>query len=310
MSIKDFFNKVSNSDKIYYAEEISNMSPKDFRQNEPAINYQMNNLGIPREHELANSDEVYVKSYTRDDGTKVRAYYRSRPGHGVMKTADDTHNRLFKGGVNYNIYLNENRMTDYEQHQYNLYTGKIGEQFPIAHDNLMNALHDFENAKKDPNATIINNSAELKDPNINYAMSRAQIPQNSKGVLYNANSKASKQLETSPAINDFIAKNKQALKAGTIGNDPVINFKLIIWEHPEYIWENIDNFAGIQHATLVNPHIDKNGYFNTIILDYYDFTKRRGFNPFNIPNNWGNALQDRGVLDNYFNMYYIHKKVE
>ncbi len=309
MSIKDFFNKVSNSDKIYYAEEIGNMSPKDFRQNEPAINYQMNNLGIPREHELANSDEVYVKSYTRDDGTKVRAYYRSRPGHGVMQTADDTHNRLFKGGVNYNIYLNENRMTDYEQLQYNLYTGKIGEQFPIAHDNLMNALHDFENAKKDPNATIINNRAELKDPNINYAMSRAQIPQNSKGIIYNANSNASKQLETSPAINDFIAKNKQTLKAGTIGNDTVVHFKTP--QTPQVgFFANTDNYIGIQHATLVNPHIDNNGYFNTIILDYYDFTKRKGLNPFNIPNNWGADLQDRGLLDNYFNMYYIHKKVE
>ena len=41
-----------------------------------AINYQMANLGIPRESELSgNSDVVYVHAYTRDDGTEVKAHY-------------------------------------------------------------------------------------------------------------------------------------------------------------------------------------------------------------------------------------------
>ena len=37
-------------------------------------------LGIPKEKELQTSDNVvYVHSYTRDDGTEVRAHWRSKP---------------------------------------------------------------------------------------------------------------------------------------------------------------------------------------------------------------------------------------
>lgn len=39
MSLKDFFNKVSGTDKIYYAEEIGCMNPDEFQLNEPAIDY-------------------------------------------------------------------------------------------------------------------------------------------------------------------------------------------------------------------------------------------------------------------------------
>ena len=44
------------------------MTNKEFMSNEKAINYQMANLGIPRESELAsNSDLVYVHAYTREN---------------------------------------------------------------------------------------------------------------------------------------------------------------------------------------------------------------------------------------------------
>ena len=52
------------------------MSVDEFMENEKAIDYQMANLGIPRESELTgNPDVVYVHAYTRDDGTEVRAHY-------------------------------------------------------------------------------------------------------------------------------------------------------------------------------------------------------------------------------------------
>ena len=56
------------------------MSAEEFMTNEKAIDYQMENLGIPRESDLSgNPDVVYVHAYTRDDGTEVRAHYRSKP---------------------------------------------------------------------------------------------------------------------------------------------------------------------------------------------------------------------------------------
>ena len=79
-NLKNFFNTISNNNKIYTAEDIGKMSAEEFMTNEKAIDYQMENLGIPRESDLSgNPDVVYVHAYTRDDGTEVRAHYRSKP---------------------------------------------------------------------------------------------------------------------------------------------------------------------------------------------------------------------------------------
>lgn len=51
--LKDFFNKVSNNNRIYTAEDIGEMSGSEFSQNEKAIDYQMGNLGIPRRNDLS-----------------------------------------------------------------------------------------------------------------------------------------------------------------------------------------------------------------------------------------------------------------
>ena len=40
MALKDFFNKISNSDRIYTAEDIGRMDSEEFIANEPAIDYQ------------------------------------------------------------------------------------------------------------------------------------------------------------------------------------------------------------------------------------------------------------------------------
>lgn len=80
LNLKNFFNTISNNNKIYTAEDIGKMSAEEFMTNEKAIDYQMENLGIPRESDLSgNPDVVYVHAYTRDDGTEVRAHYRSKP---------------------------------------------------------------------------------------------------------------------------------------------------------------------------------------------------------------------------------------
>lgn len=64
------------------------MSGDEFSQNEKAIDYQMENLGIPRRNDLVNnSDVVYVNSYTREDGTKVKAHYRSKSGGSITGAA-------------------------------------------------------------------------------------------------------------------------------------------------------------------------------------------------------------------------------
>lgn len=78
-NLRNFVNAITNDNRLYTAEDIGNMTSKEFVSNEKAIGYQMENLGIPRQSDLTNnSDVVYVKAYTREDGTKVKAHYRSK----------------------------------------------------------------------------------------------------------------------------------------------------------------------------------------------------------------------------------------
>lgn len=77
-----YTNPVNGSRQIFSKENIESMSTEDYTKNEKAINAQLNSIGIPSDEELQTASKsgggtVYVKSYTRSDGTKVQGYYRS-----------------------------------------------------------------------------------------------------------------------------------------------------------------------------------------------------------------------------------------
>ena len=74
-NLKDFFNKISNNNRIFTAEDIGEMSGNEYQQNEKAIFHQLKNLGIPRQNQLnGNPDVIYVHAYTKADGTQVKAH--------------------------------------------------------------------------------------------------------------------------------------------------------------------------------------------------------------------------------------------
>ena len=67
--------------ELFSRELISQMSGDEYTANEPAIMAQLQAIGIPTDSELETASlrggTVYVKPYTRSDGTEVRGYYRS-----------------------------------------------------------------------------------------------------------------------------------------------------------------------------------------------------------------------------------------
>ena len=78
-----FVNPQSGDDRIFTREDLRNMKRNEYDENEAAIMAQLNTIGIPTNGELAEAEArngvVYVRPYTRDDGTEVRGYYRSLP---------------------------------------------------------------------------------------------------------------------------------------------------------------------------------------------------------------------------------------
>ena len=80
MKYKNYRNSYTNEDKIYSRKNIADMSVREAFSKKNEIMAQHNSIGIPSEGELKNSpDVVWVEVYTRDDGTKVRGYWRSKP---------------------------------------------------------------------------------------------------------------------------------------------------------------------------------------------------------------------------------------
>lgn len=77
---KNYFNAISGNERIFSREDIADMTNEEYKNNEKAINYQLTNIGVPTNKELMSSENVvYVKAYTKDDGTHVKVHYRSKP---------------------------------------------------------------------------------------------------------------------------------------------------------------------------------------------------------------------------------------
>jgi len=76
-----YVNPVTGSGKIYTREDIAAMSTKEYAAVEDEINSQMNAIGVPTKKEMETASQkggiIYVKAYTRQDGTEVKGYYRS-----------------------------------------------------------------------------------------------------------------------------------------------------------------------------------------------------------------------------------------
>lgn len=80
--LSGYVNKKTGDNKIFTQEEIDAMTPDEQEKNKEAIFYQKQTIGVPSKEQadraVSKGEMVYVSSYTRADGTKVKSYYRSR----------------------------------------------------------------------------------------------------------------------------------------------------------------------------------------------------------------------------------------
>lgn len=84
LNILDYVRNLEHEQTVFTKELLRNLSDEDMNNNLSILTSQQQKIGIPYEEELLNAlagttGDVYVKSYTRADGTKVNAYKRSRP---------------------------------------------------------------------------------------------------------------------------------------------------------------------------------------------------------------------------------------
>ena len=329
-SLRNFINAITNDNRLYTAEDIGEMTNREFLDNEKAIDYQLENLGIPRRGDLAgNPDVVYVHSYTRDDGTEVRAHYRSKPdgvgsnnyehsGTSTGAAAGIEQPTLLEGGITYNNYPLQSRVTidDYPQmiedslfglvnkgildFGINFVGEKINQNDAVNLWNIaskgvtQNSTEDYINR----NGKFYNNIGEIvKD----FPQYKEQIKEKVKkqfkkddvpAIVFHENSSVAKAISKSAELNDFIYKNVSALKSGE-----EVSGSLGFTSD-----SNLHNAFGkvdVLSAKLQGKYIE------FILLDTYDFNPNE--------KNWkvqmGYSAQKAGLLNPYFTIVKVKYKI-
>ena len=83
MRFKNYRNSHSNDNRIYSKQEMLDLSIRELKDRADEFVAQYKVLGLPEEKELIGSENVvHVDAYTREDGTEVKAHWRSKPGEG------------------------------------------------------------------------------------------------------------------------------------------------------------------------------------------------------------------------------------
>jgi len=318
-NLKIFFNKVSNNNRIYTAEDIGEMSGSEFSQNEKAIDYQMGNLGIPRRNDLnGNSDVVFVQAYTRADGTEVKAHYRAKNGKAMTgATTNLEQPTMLEGGITYNDYpISENAsIGDYFQHHIDSKNGILNKNFLNFVINkggyslnqndavaLWNMASDstgiYNNDYINKNGVLYDDADSLSDE---YNPYKAKIKEKVKsqfgdvnvpGVVLHENSNVANAISNSPEMGNFIRNNYADLKSG----------KEISGSFRFGGFTNLHNAFGSVDVLSAKTQGD---YVDITILDTYDFNK-------DDPNplvKMGRRAQETGKLNPYFTIVKCRYKL-
>ena len=328
-NLKNFFNTISNNNKIYTAEDIGKMSAEEFMTNEKAIDYQMENLGIPRESDLSgNPDVVYVHAYTRDDGTEVRAHYRSKPDgvggnnyeHSGTSTgaAEDIEPTLkLDGGITYNNYpINKNAgIRNYFERNINSTDGLLNEiglslginllGYPLNQNDAValwnmasdsTGIYNHDYIRK--NGTLYNDVDSLTSE---YAPYKTKIKNKIKsqfgdvnvpGVVLHENSNVSNVIAHSEELESFIRNNYADLKSG----------KEVSGSFRFNGFTNLHNAFG--SVDVLSAKVRGN-YVDVTLLDTYDFNK----NDSNLLVKMGRQAQETGKLNPYFTIVRCRYKM-
>lgn len=293
--LKDFFNKITGSDRIYTREDLGEMSPTEYSSLEEAVNYQLKETGIPTNSDMALSEDViYVKGYTRSDGTKVKAHYRSKHGSlrntveavtGAASNLDEFTSDI-KGAKELNPFVNVNNIVNKDRPD----TKNLANIF----------LKHPENIQDNGEYAYIQKGFAQ---NVNKAFNltgNKKIDDNWEGVVFNENSSLAKNVSSSKELQNQVMAQYDH-KTGKFNSDKIgVNFT-----------KDSNLHLSIGHGTILNPKVDSNGYFTGILYDKYDFDLIYKNYDFNVMANdvfW--ALQSTPYGKNYYTLTPIRFKIE
>ena len=319
MKYKNYRNSKTNDNRIYTTEDIKNMSMGEIFRRKEEILAQNRVIGVPSESELrSSSNVVYVHEYTREDGTHVRAHWRSKRGDGTAEIKQDR--GITTGGAskidrtkeevlisklpkNNDEFFDKERnkpvsklMRINSEYNYNRPDAKLFMDIALAGPDGVPSTQDYQISTRN-----------VKDVNEKYNLTgNKEIPKNYKGFEFSKDSPTAVRLNNSEELKREIFNKEKNYNSetGKFKSDKLeIEFKQD---------KNLQYSFG--HMTILNPKIE-DGYVKGTAYDKYDFEAMYGKNFKDVPketrdlNNKAYVLQSIKHLKNYYVLIPIKIKI-
>ena len=329
MKYKNYVNSLTGDNRIFSNKEIADMSVREAFKRQDEIISQYHQIGIPSVKELQSSDNVvYVNAYTREDGTEVKAHWRSKPdgiqSNNLSKQNKSAQSDTPTGGAS------EIKQEIKEEKDIPVMTKSAEMQ-----ENMIKNMPVFE-VKRHPEQEYYRIAFELKKSKENGKIPEWINEHNYVRTLDKIGNEKNKQVLKEKIIqgakdNNDIETLNNLDKVFVITAKPDSNLtKAInnsnhfrqeidkrITEIESGVYEKasfsiafpdseISTHNTIGRCDVYNAKVEPNGDISAIIIDYYDFDKRSN-NP--IVKN-GYIQQQNGHLTNYALMVPIRIKMK
>ena len=330
MRFKDYRNPHTKDNRIYSYTDLYNMPFGELIKNKKEILGQYGVLGVPREEELQGSDNVvYVEAYTRDDGTEVKAHYRSKPGGGISHTE----NGVSTGGAS-NVINEDIKNAENKKDVPKMTTNAKIQELVAKNNPFANKYPEQEYYKISLNLDKIRETGEvpewMKEHNDVRTLDKIgnkELSENIKEKIIEC-AKENNDTKTLNNVNDvFVITAKPSSDlTNLVINNPNFNQEIESrlsdikegkYEKSSfsYVFKDIDrgekdkykDFSTnhvISKCDVHNVKLDSDGYISATIIDYYDFSKGGG----SINNN-AYKQQQNEYLENYVLVIPIRMKI-
>lgn len=311
MKYKNYRNSKTQDNRIYTNKDIKNMSLGEIFKRKDELLAQNRAIGVPKESELRGSDNVvYVHEYTREDGTQVKAHWRSKSSTGTVEVKQEISN-MTKSAELQEQKIKDRKLDDVlkypEQEYYKIAfelkgareKGEIPEW--IKEHNDIRTLNQVGNKYM---AEIIKEKiiCGAKDNN---DMKTLKNPYNVYVVTAKPDSPITQSVENSPYLKKEIDNRAEDIKNGKYEQK---SFSIAFPNSKTLMIGDINkNFSThnvLGKCDICNVKIEPDGSYTATVVDYYDFSKN-STNP--LAKN-GYLQQKNGHLENYAIMIPIRIK--
>ena len=325
MKFRNYKNPYTNDNRIYSNKDLYNMSLGEFIKRKQEVLSQYRVLGVPTEKELQDSDNVvHVEAYTKEDGTEVKAHYRSKPGGSINKEKRDTQTDNDKGEVTGGASRIDREKEPSEIKDLPKNNDDFFEQERNNPQSVLMRINDERNADRSDAKLFMDialvgpknvpstqdyqfiSSGNNKEINEKYNLTgNKEIPNHYDGFEFSADSPTAKTLSNSNEFKNQIldSKNYDSV-SGTFKRDKL-----------EIEFKNDTNLQySFGHMTVLNPKIE-NGYITGIGYDKYNYEAMYGKKFENVSkeakslNNKAKFLQTTSKLKNYYVLVPIKVKI-